>query len=101
VQIDVHGINAEIARTDPPDNGVEIGPVAVEIGSGRMGQPGDFDNIPLEQATGIRIGDHDGGHIIRQLGFQIGQVNPAIRCLGNLSDGITHKSGRCRIGTMG
>ena len=30
VQVDVHGVDAEVAGADPADDGVEVGPVAVE-----------------------------------------------------------------------
>ena len=36
VQIDVHGIDSEIPRFHPADDGVEIRPVAVEIGASRV-----------------------------------------------------------------
>ena len=31
MQVDVHGVDAEVAGPHPPDDGVEVGPVAVEV----------------------------------------------------------------------
>ena len=97
MQIDVHGVDAQIARADPADNGVEVGAVAIKVGPRRMGQAGDLDNVPLEQAAGIWIGDHDGGHIVRELGLQVGKVDAAIFGLGDFGDGIAHEGRRRRI----
>ena len=63
MQIDVHGVDAEIAGPHLADDGVEIGAVAIEIGAGRMHGLGDLDDLALEQAAGVGIGQHDRGDI--------------------------------------
>jgi hypothetical protein len=59
VQVDVHGVDAEVAGAHPADDGVEVGAVAVEVGARRVGQPADLEDVALEQAAGVGVGDHD------------------------------------------
>ena len=40
VQVDVHGVDAEIARAHAAGDGVEVRAVAIEIGAGRMHRVG-------------------------------------------------------------
>ena len=78
VQIDMHRIDAEIGRPHASDDGVEIGAIAIEIGAGFMHVLGDGNNIALEQAAGVGIGQHDGGDIGPQFGLQSGTIHAAI-----------------------
>ena len=59
VQVDVHGVDAEIAGPHLADDGVEVGAVAVEIGAGGVHGVGDLDHVALEQAAGVGVGQHD------------------------------------------
>ena len=101
VQIDVHGIDAEIARANPADNGVEIGPVAVEIAARLVDQVGNLADIPLEQATRVGIGQHDAGDIITELGLEGLHVDAAGLVGRDLVDGEATLHGGCRIGAVG
>ena len=66
MQIDVHGIDAEIARAHLADDGVEVGAVGVEVGAGRVHGLGDGHDVALEQPAGVGIGQHDGGDVGRE-----------------------------------
>ena len=77
MQVDVHRVDAEVGRPDPADDGVEVGAVAVEEGAGRMDGLGDLDDVALEQAAGVRVGQHDRGDIVAELGLQRVQIDPA------------------------
>ena len=68
VQVDVHGVDAEIARTRLADDGVEIRAVAVEVGSRLVHRIGDADDLALEQPAGVGIGQHDRRDIGRERG---------------------------------
>ena len=59
VQVDVHRIDAEIARPRLADDRVEVCAVAVEIGACVMHRLGDPDDLPFEQPAGVRIRQHD------------------------------------------
>ena len=69
VQVDVHGVDAEVARPHPPDERVEVCTIAVEERAGAVNQLGDFKNAVLEQAAGVGVGEHDRGHVRAQLAF--------------------------------
>ena len=58
VQVDVHGVDAEIARPHLADNGVEVHAVGIEQRAGRVHRLGDRDDVALEQPAGVGIGDH-------------------------------------------
>ena len=70
MQIDMHGIDAQITWAHAPDNGVEIGPVAIKIATGFMQRIGNLDNVALKKPACIGIGQHNGGNIIAQLFFE-------------------------------
>ena len=63
MQVDVHGVDAEIARPRLADDGVEVGAVAVEIRARLMQRRGDLDDLALEQAAGVGVGQHDRGDV--------------------------------------
>ena len=69
VQIDMHGVDTEIARARLAYNGVVICPVAVEIGPCIVHCVGDGDNILLEQPARIGICEHDRRNIRPEQGF--------------------------------
>ena len=66
VQIDVHGIDAEIARPHLADDGVEVGAVRIEEGARRMHRVGNRHHVALEQPAGVGVGQHDRRHVRRQ-----------------------------------
>ena len=100
VQIDVHRIDAEIARAHAPDNGVEIGAITIEITAHVMQRIGNLNDVALEQAAGVWIGQHDGGHIVAQFFFERGQVHTPLRIGGNAIDFKAQKRRRGRICAM-
>ena len=67
----MHAVDAEVARPHPADDGVEVGAVAIEEGADGMRGFGDFQDLSLEQATGVGIGHHDRGDIGAQLGAEM------------------------------
>ncbi len=101
VQIDVHGVDAELARPHPPDDGVEIGPVAVEERPRRMGQARDLKHVAFEQAAGVGIGDHHRRHVRAEPGLQVLEVHPAIAGLADLLHLIARLGGGGGIGAVG
>ena len=63
VQVDVHGVDAEIAGPHLADDGIEVGAVGVEERAGRVHGFRDRHHVALEQAAGIGVGEHDGGDL--------------------------------------
>ena len=69
MQVDVHGVDAEVARLHLADDGVEVGAVGVEERAGRVNGSGDRDDVALEEAAGIGVGEHERGDVLRALLF--------------------------------
>ena len=58
VQVDVHCIDAQVARTHTPDNRVEIGAVAIDITATAMHRVRNSLHVAFEQTAGVWIGYH-------------------------------------------
>src|SRR5690606_38505333 len=63
VQVDVHGINAEVTRPRLADDCVEVGTVAVEECTRLMHRISYGDDSPLKPAAAVRVRQHDGCHV--------------------------------------
>ena len=100
MQIDMHGVDAQIARPHPAGDGVEIGAVAIEIGAGRMHRVGDLDDLAFEQAAGVGIGQHDRRHVGTELGLQRFGIDMAIGLGGHFVHREAGESGGGGIGAM-
>jgi hypothetical protein len=100
VEIDVHGVDAEIGRTDAADDRVEIGAVAIEIGADRVHRFGDRDDVVFEKTAGVRIGQHEGGDVGVECRLQRIEINAAASIGGDRLDGIAAGGRRRRIGAM-
>src|SRR6185369_14943713 len=101
VQVDVHGVDAEVAGADAADDGVEIGAVAVKIGAGFVRQAGDLEDVALEEAAGIGVGDHDRSDVGAELGGEVGEVDATVRGLSNFADGVAYEGGGGGVGAVG
>jgi hypothetical protein len=97
VQVDVHGVDAEVAGLHAPDDGVEVGAVRIEVRARGVGQACDLEDVALEQAAGVRVGDHDRGDLVGELGLQVTQVHAAVLGLGDLGDGVADEGGGGRV----
>src|SRR2546421_7614853 len=86
VEINMHRVDAEVARTRLAHDRVEIRPVAVEISPGLMHQSGYFEGILLEQSASVGIGQHDRGDVWREPAIDLGRVKCAIRARGKRTD---------------
>ncbi len=103
VQVDMHGIDTEVARTDATDNGVEVGAIAVEITAGRVNQVGNGDDVALEQAAGIGVGQHDRRQLVAgrfDLGLQVGEIDTTIGGLGDFTHRIADEGSGGRVGAV-
>ena len=78
MQVDVHGVDAEIARPRLAHDGVEVRAVAVEIRARIVDRLGDLDDLVLEQPAGVRVGQHDGRHIGADQLLHVVHMHPAV-----------------------
>ena len=54
----MHRIDPEVAGADLADDRVEIGAIAIDEGASAMDRVADRLHVGLEQAAGVRVGDH-------------------------------------------
>ena len=66
-----------------------------------MGQAGDLDDVALEQAAGVGVGDHNRGDVIPQLFSEVGEVDAAVGGLGDFLDGVADEGGGGGVGAVG
>ena len=97
----MHRIDAKIAGANLADDGVEIGPIAIDEPAGGMHCIRDGLEITLEQTAGIGICDHHGGYVGSEAGLQRRQINPARCCRRDVLDPVAGKGCGCGIGAMG
>ena len=100
VQIEVQCVDAELGGQHPPDDRVEIGTVAIEERAGAMHRGGDVEDLVLEQAAGVGVGQHQRGDIAAELRLQRGQIDPAARIGRDRLDAIAAGRRRRRVGAM-
>ena len=63
----MHRIDAQVTRTHPADDGVEVRAITIEVSARRVDQVGNLLDVRFEQAARVRIGQHDTGHIVGPL----------------------------------
>ena len=101
VQVNVHGINAQIPGAHASDNGVEIGAVAIEVATRLMHRIGNGNNIAFKQPACVGIGQHNGGDVIAELVAKRRQINTPVIAGGNFINAEAQERGRRRICAMG
>ena len=97
VQVDVHGVDAEIAGSNLADDGVEVGAVAVEVGAGLVHGVGDLDHFRLEQPASVRIGQHDRGDVGAERGLHRFDRHRAVVLGRDRLHPVAHERGGRRI----
>ncbi len=70
VQIDVHGVNAEVSRAYTAHNGVEVRAIAVEIPANIMESVGNLLNVFFKETTRVRVCEHNRSNIRSELGLE-------------------------------
>ena len=78
VQVHVHSVEAHVARPADAHERVQIGAVVVEHRPGRVHKLCYVQDLPLEQAQGVGVGQHQGRRARRQLGLEVGQADAAV-----------------------
>ena len=101
VQVDVHDIEAHIARTAHAEHGVEVGSVVVHQTATFVYQSCYFRNLGFEDTQSIGVGHHHTGNIIAKQRLQILNVHRTIGSTLHLHNLQTAHRSRSRVGTMG
>ena len=101
VQVHVDAVKAHIAGAHNAHNGVEVGSVVVAQAPGLVDQPGDLQNVLVENAHGVGIGQHQPRHIVSQHRLQSLQIHAAVGGGGDVHHLIAAHSGGGGIGAVG
>ena len=101
VHVVVHHVDAEIARPGDAQNGVHVGAIEVDERAPAVQHLGHGGDLVVEQAEGVRVGDHEHRRPLVELGFEIDEIDqPAVIALD--ADGIKAGDGGARgIGAVG
>ena len=100
VQIQVHHIDAKIARPHLAHQRVHIGAVHVEQSALGVQNRGDLGDVLLENSQRVGIGQHERGNIFAHLRLQSGDIHHAARIRFQVFDGIVDHRRRRRIRSM-
>jgi hypothetical protein len=100
VQVDVHGIDTDIARAHLADDGVEVGAIGIKVGSRCMHHLGYGDHVALEEPAGVGVCQHDGRHLGAQPLFHVLGIDRAIRARRHGDHAIAEQCRRRRVGAV-
>ncbi len=101
VQIQVHDVGAEIARTRDADQRVHVGAIHIELRALGMQDFGDARNVLFEDAQRVGICQHQRGDVFVDGARQFIHVHHAQRVGLDVFHRIACHSGGCWIGAMG
>ena len=71
VRVVMHQVHPHVAGPDDAQDRVHVGAVEVEQGPPVVEQPGDLADLRVEEADRVRVGDHEHGRLVAQLGLEI------------------------------
>ena len=104
VQVEVHDVEAQVARAGDAQQGIHVRPVAIDQTAGIVHHLVDFLDVLIKEAEGVRVGDHDPGQFVIAERCQLFEVDvPAL--VGR--DGFDHQAahggggGVGAVGTVG
>ena len=101
VQVHVDAVKAHVAGADDAHNGIEVGPVVVAQAAGLMDQTRDLQDVFVEDAHGVGVGEHQTGGIVPQGRAQAVQVHAAVGAGGDVHHLIAAHGRRGGVGAMG
>ena len=101
VQIQVDAVKAHIAGAYHAHDGVEVGSVVIAQTAGFVDQTGDLQNVLIEDANGIGIGEHQSGGVFAQHLPEGLQIHTAVGGGGNVHHLIAAHGGSGRVGAVG
>ena len=64
VEVQVQDVHADLARPHDAQDGVHVGPVAVDETAPVVDDPGDLADVLLEETQGVGVGDHDPRRLV-------------------------------------
>ncbi len=100
VQVHVDAVKAHVAGAHNAHNGVEVGPVVVAQATGLVDQPGDLQNVLVENAHGVGIGQHQAGGVVAEHGLERLKIDAAVRRGRDVHDLIAAHGSCSRVRAM-
>ena len=100
MQIDVHRIDAEVARADLANDRVEVRAVAIDERARGVHGVADRLHIRLEQAAGVRVGDHHRRNVGSETGLERFEIDPARRVRRDILDAVAGEGRGRRVGAV-
>ena len=101
VQVHVDAVKAHVAGAHHAHDGVEIGPVIVAEAAGLVDQAGDLQDVLIEEAHGVGIGEHEPRGVLPQDRLQGLQVHAAVRGGGDVHHLVAAHGGGGGVGAVG
>src|ERR1700732_4391211 len=101
VQIDVHHVHAEIAWTRDAYQCVHVRAIHVEHSAFGVQDFGGLGDVLLEDADGVGIGHHQGGHVLVDSAGEYFQIDFALLVGADIFDRVSGNGGGGGIGAVG
>ena len=79
MQVEMHNVEAHIARPYHSEQRVHIRSVVVEQAAAAVHERGDLLDLLLEEAQGVRVGHHYACYVIAQQWFEVFYINQSVR----------------------
>ena len=101
VGVVVHQVDAHVARPGDAEDGVHVGAVEVEQAAAVVQQLGDRADLRVEQAERVRVGHHEDGRLVAQLGLEVVEVDQAAAVALDRDRLEAGEMGRGGVGAVG
>ena len=100
VQVEVHDVEAHVARARLAHDGVEVRAVVVERRPHVVDDLGDLRDVGVEHAQRVGVGQHQAGDGVVGLGPEVVEVHPAVGVRADLDDRHARHRHRRRVGPV-
>ncbi len=100
VQVEVHDVEAHVARAGDAHDRVEVGAVVVERRPDLVHDPRDLLDLRVEDAERVRVRQHQAGDRVVGLGAQVVDVDAAVGVRADLDDLVAGHRHRRRVGAV-
>ena len=100
MEIEVHHVDAKIARSDFAHKGVHVRAVHIEQRALGVQDVGDLVDLALEDADGARVGEHQRGNVLGDQALKRGDVDHAERVRLDVLHLVADDRGGRRVGAM-
>ena len=101
VEVQVDHVKAHVAGTDHAHDRVEVGAVVVALTAGLVDDPGDLQNVLVEDAQGVGVGEHQTRRVAARRSPQGFHVHAAVGAGGDVDHREARHHRRGRVGAVG